>query len=581
MEKNKKFYIYIDNKKFLVKEGETILDVTKRNNISIPTLCFHPDLEIKETCRMCLVKIKGEKELQTACSTKVKPGMNIKTNTSEIRRARKINLQLIFAQHSKECQDCVWISNCEILKLVQEYNLDKERFKPRKNKEAVYQFGPALLFDSKKCIGCDNCVEVCQKQGVGFLEIKGRGINRKIVPSKDKGKECIYCGQCLVHCPSGSFEGIGEFEDIEKPLKQKDKVVVFQFAPSIRSSIGEEFGYALGSSLTGKLSAGIRKLGIDWVFDVSVGADFTTIEEAKELIERLEKGGKLPMFTSCCPAWVRFIEFFYPEFIPHLTTVRSPHIILGGLIKTYWAEKQKIDPKNIFVVSIMPCIAKKYEITREELKINGLKPVDYVLTTRGLAQLFKKYKIDLKKISPEKPDFPLGSPSGSGLIYGSTGGVMESALRTVSELITNNPLKKIDFKKVRGLKGVKKAKIKIGENVLKVAVVNGNGHARKILEKMKNKSQLYDYIEVMACPGGCVGGGGQPLPVNNKVRKKRAQGLYKEDKKKKVRLAHKNPIIAKVYEEYFKEKKNCHLVCHTHFSKKNKKGANLLPPGQY
>ncbi len=575
------FYIKINKKRFKARFSETILEVAQRNNIFIPTLCYHSDLKVKENCRICLVKIKGEKELKTSCSVKVKPGMEIFTDTPEIKKLRKLNLELIFTQHSQECHDCVWFSRCQLLDLTKKYQADTSRFSNRKEKRPVYKFDSALIYDSKKCIDCRNCVEVCQNQGVGFLELKGQGADIRVVPSEDKNKDCVYCGQCLIHCPAGSFEGVGEFEEVETPLKQKGKKVIFQFAPAVRTSLGEEFGFPLRTPLTGKLIAGIKSLGVDKVFDVSLGADFTTMEEAKELITKLEDKRKLPLMTSCCPAWVKYIEFYYPEFIPYLTSVRSPHIILGGLIKTYWAQREKINPQDIFVVSVMPCVAKKYEITRPELKIKGLKPVDYVLTTRGLAQLFRKYKVDLNKIKPLQADHPLGYHSGAGIIYGATGGVMESALRTTQAMLNEKEISKIEFKKVRGMKGVKRALVKIKGKSLKIGVVNGLGFAKEILEKLKENPDLFDYLEVMACPGGCIGGGGQPIPTSKKIRNKRAQGLYQLDKKRTIRTAHQNPVIKEVYRDFLKNKKTAHYLCHTHYSRKFKKGLNILPPGQY
>ena len=411
------------------------------------------------------------------------------------------------------------------------------------------------------------------------MEIKERGHLFQVIPSKKRSKDCIYCGQCIVHCPVGAFEAVGEFEDVEKPLLDKDKIVVFQFAPSIRTSIGEEFGLSYGSVVTEKLVAGIKKLGVDKIFDVGVGADFTTVEEAKELVERLESKKNLPMFTSCCPSWVKFVEFYYPEFIPYLTSARSPHIILGGLIKTFWAKKENINPRKITVVSIMPCVSKKYEIQRAELEINGLKPVDYVLTTRELAYLFIKHKIDLKGIKPQKSDSPLGFPSGAGVIYGASGGVMESALRTAYEKLTKKNLSKIEFKKVRGMKGIKKATVKIGNKVVKVAVVNGIGNAKKILEDLKRNPKLYDYVEVMACFGGCIGGGGQPVPTDSKIRKQRAEALYQIDSKKEIRMAHKNPVVKKVYQDFLTSKEKIHSICHTKFSPK-KREVKIYPSSE-
>ena len=568
MSKKKNILIIIDKKKIKAVDGQTVLEAAQENGIEIPALCFHSDLDIKSNCRVCMIEIKGRKGLYPACSTKTEPGMEIITNSPKARKARKINLELIFSQHCEECDDCIWNFNCQMLKLAKKYKIEITRFSDRKKGYPVYQFGPSLIFDSSKCIDCGNCVEVCEKQGVGFLEIKDKKNLFQVVPSKDKKKDCIYCGQCIVHCPVGAFEAVGEFEDVEKPLLDKTKIVVFQFAPAIRTSIGEEFNLPYGSVITGKLVAAIKKLGVDRVFDTSVGADFTTFEEAQELIEKIKKGTG-PCLSSCCPSWVKFIEFNYPEFISHLATTRSPQVILGGLIKTYWAKKEGIDPKKIKVVSIMPCVAKKYEIQKDELKINGLKPVDYVLTTRELAYLFSRHKIDLKKIKPQKIDNPLGIPSGAGVIYGASGGVVESVLRTAYKKLTNSKLSKIEFKKVRGMQGIKKAKININGNIVKIAVVNGIGNAKKILEELEKNPKAYDAIEVMACPGGCIGGGGQPVPADGKIRQERAEGLYKIDSKKEIRLAHENPIVKKVYKDFLTNQNIIRQICHTkYFSKK-------------
>ncbi len=568
---NNNIKIVINGKKIKALEGQTILEAAENNGIKIPALCNHPDLEVKANCRICAIEIKGRKGLHTACSTKVEQGMEIRTDSAKVKKARKINLELIFAQHKEECVDCVWRFNCRLLDFAKQNNVKTTRFPDRKTHYPVYQFGDAVVFDSSKCIDCRNCVEVCQKQGVGFLEIKEKGHLFQVVPSKDPKKDCVYCGQCIMHCPGGAFEGVGEFEDIEKPLKEKDKYVVVQFAPSIRTSIGEEFNLPYGKVVTGKIAAALKQLGFDKVFDTSVGADFTTFEESREIIERIKANKRLPIMTSCCPAWVKYVEFFYPEFIPNLTTVRSPQIIIGGLIKTYWAQKENIDPKKIVVVSVMPCVAKKHEIKREELKINGLNPVDYVLTTREFARLLIKNKIDLAKIKSVKLDNAFGDPSGAGVIFGASGGVMESAFRTTYEKLTGKKLNNIEFKQIRGMQGIKKAKVKLNGKSREIAVVNGLGNAKELLEQIKsNPLPAYTCVEVMACPGGCIGGGGQPVPANSEIRKKRAGGLYKIDDKKKIRRAHENPIIKKVYKDFLDKSPLSHSVMHTSYSPKKK-----------
>ncbi len=392
-----------------------------------------------------------------------------------------------------------------------------------------------------------------------------------MVPSKREDIDCIYCGQCLVHCPVGAFEEVNSIKDVLKDLEDKEKFVVFQFAPAIRSSIGEELGMEYGKIVLGQMVAGMKKLGADKVFDVSVAADVTTIEESEELIERIKEGKYLPMFTSCCPSWVKYVEFYYPDFIPNLTTVRSPQIILGGLIKTYFAEKENIDPKKITVVSVMPCTSKKFEITREELDVDGMRPIDYVLTTRELGSLFKLKKIDLENIEPLEADGPWDMPTGAGVIYGATGGVTESALRTAYFKLMGEDLKDIEFKQMRGMDEAKEAVVKIGDLSLKIAIVNGLGNAQKLLERLKKDPKLYDYIEVMSCPGGCIGGGGQPIPTDKEIRKKRALSLYEIDKRNGVRLAHESEAVKSLYNDFFKDKELIHKICHTHYSKKIKK----------
>ncbi|MFA5126390.1 MAG: [FeFe] hydrogenase, group A [Patescibacteria group bacterium] len=562
--------ITIDGLALTAQKGETILSVAQKNKIYIPALCHHPDVKIQASCRLCSVEIKGRPGLVTACSTEVVDGMEIVTDSPSIRLSRLVNLQLIFTEHCEECNDCILKRNCLIKDLAQKYQVPITRFVDRKQGFPVHEFGKSLIFQSSKCIDCGLCVDVCHQEGVDFLEYKKVGDFWQVCPSADKNKDCIYCGQCLVHCPVGAFEAVGEFEDIAKPLQEKNKIVVFQFAPSIRAAIGEEFDLPHGTIVTGQLVAGIHRLGIKYVFDVSVGADVTTMEEASELVERIKNGGRLPMFTACCPAWVKYVEFFTPELVPNMTTVRSPQIIMGGLIKTYWAKKQKINPKDIVVVSVMPCVAKKYEKEKPELKINGLKPVDYVMTTRELAWLFKANNIDLKNLPSEEADPALGIPTGAGVIYGASGGVMESALRTAYYKLTGQHLRQLDFKEVRGLQGFKRAAIKIGDRTLRVAVVNQLTNGQKIIEELKKNPQSYDYVEVMACPGGCIGGGGQPVPVNTEIRRKRAESLYRIDAKKEIRAAEDSDIVKTIYGEFMNDKQNAEKVAHTKYRRRNK-----------
>ena len=566
----KNISIFINNKKYSAEIGQSVLDVAKKNNIYITTLCHHPDIKVQGSCRLCLVEIKGRKGLFTSCNTQAENGMRISTESKNISRAKQTNLELIFSEHCEECGDCIYSQDCTILDFAKKYDVKITKYEDRKKAYPVHKFGPALEFDTSKCIDCGLCVDVCKKEGVDFLEYKKKGKFYEVCPSSKKDKDCIYCGQCLTHCPVGAFEGVGEFEDVDKYIDVKGKTVVFQFAPSIRSSIGEEFGMPVGTVVTGKLIAAIKALGIEHVFDVCVGADMTTMEEATELIERLEDDKPLPMFTSCCPAWVKYLEFYRPDLIPNLTTVRSPQVIMGGIIKTYWAKQMNIKPKDIIVVGIMPCVAKKYEIERKQNYLNGMKAVDQILTTRELAHLLRKKKIDLASIKPDNAKSPLLKPSGAGVIYGSSGGVMESALRAAYKKMTGKRMPKLNLKEVRGIQGFKKAKIKIAGKTLKVGVVNGIANAKKLLKELEKDPKAYDYVEVMACFGGCIGGGGQPVPINDEIRQKRSAALYNLDTKKVARSADENPIIKKMYKDFFNDDKNRHSVCHTSFRKKKK-----------
>ena len=559
-----KISLTINGQKFKAEAGQAILEIARQNEIDIPALCYHPDLSVKATCRLCLVAIKGVALPQTACSTLAIDGMEIITESEELNKLRKTNLELLFSQHKEECNDCVWNRKCELLALAKKYNVEITRFADRKNDWPVYNFNNILNFDSSKCIDCRNCVEACAKQQVNHLKITSRNDLQEIIP--DDNHPCIYCGQCLMHCPAGAFEAESEFEGIESAFAEAiagGKTIIFQFAPSIRACLGEEFGLAPGIDLTGQIIAGLKQLGANFVFDTACGADFTTFAEANEGLFRIQQNKNLPILSSCCPSWTRFIEVYWPQFIPHLATTRSPQVILGGLIKTYWAKQKNIAPENIIVVSVMPCIAKKYEITKEELKINGLAPVDYVLTTRELARLFKNRRIDLPNLATELPDELLGDYSGAGVIYGASGGVMESALRT-AYFLANAKNKKINFTKTRGQQGLKIAAINLGKMKVKVAVANGLANAVEILknfEKFKN----FACIEVMACPGGCIGGGGQPLPSTPEIRQARADGLYQIDKEKKLRLAHENPTLKRIYQNFLTNEAIIKKICHTKY----------------
>jgi NADH-quinone oxidoreductase subunit G/NADP-reducing hydrogenase subunit HndD len=562
--------IRINGEEYSGSAGETILQIARKNKVNIPTLCEHSDLEPKASCRLCLVTIENRRGFFTACSTLAEEGMNITTDSEEINDLRKKNLELLFAQHVERCNVCIRGAHCDFLRLAREFGVNLKKYEDRKIGYPKVKFGPSICFDSSKCIDCRNCVEMCEKQGVGFFDLETHNSFIEVIPSKDPKRDCVYCGQCIIHCPSGALSEVDSVPDVEAALEDPEKYVVFQIAPSIRTAIGEEFGMDYGKDVTGQIFAGVRKVGAEKVFDVSVAADVTTIEEAGELIERIVEKKTLPMFTSCCPAWVKYVEFYYPEFLPNLTTARSPQTILGGLTKTYFAKKENVDPKRIVVVSVMPCTAKKYEITRPEFDIDDLKPIDYILTTRELFRLFKNHKVDLVSIEPEAADTPWDQPTGAGIIYGASGGVTESAMRTAAYKLSGQKVKRLKFNSIRGMEEAKEAVIEIENLTLKVAVVNGLGNGKKILEMLKKDPKAYDYIEVMACYGGCIGGGGQPIPTNKDIRKLRAQGLYNIDEAKNERLADESSSVKKLYEEFLMDKETRHKICHTRYFPKSK-----------
>jgi len=557
----KKISIKFNGKSVSADFGKTILAIALENGIEIPYLCYHPDIKSKQSCQISMVEINGSKNLKSACDL-AEDGMEIVTNSEKIREERLKNLNLILKKHQLECSDCVFFRRCKLLELVTKFNA-----KPAAEQDKFLQVlqSGSVVFDQTKCIGCENCINVCP---VNFLSLDK---NKRIAPSSDEKKNCTNCGQCILHCPVGAIEGAGEFEELTSLFSEaKGKVMIAQFAPAVRTSIGEEFDMAPGEIATGKLVAGLKKLGFNYVFDTATGADFTTMEESDELIERLQKKERLPAMSSCCPAWVVFLEFNYPEFILSLCTSRSPQTMLGGITKNYWAKANKIDPKNIYVVSIMPCVAKKFEIQREELKIDGLAPVDRVLTTRELARLFKDRSIDLKNIEEKEADDPLGFPSGAGVIYGTSGGVFESAFRTAYFKMTGKELPQDAVKEIRGIEGLKIKEIKVDGISLKVCVANGLQNAKKVLEELKKNSKAFDAIEVMACPGGCVGGGGQSLPSNQEIIKKRSQSLYFIDEQKEIKAAHNNPAVKKIYAEFFTNEEIRKKILHTNFSPRGK-----------
>jgi NADH-quinone oxidoreductase subunit G/NADP-reducing hydrogenase subunit HndD len=546
----------INNKIVNAKPGQTILEVARENGIKIPSLCYHPDLDVKANCRICVVEINGCDRLVTACSTAVKAGMEIFTASPRVKKSRAVNLELILSEHVKKCADCLAFPDCELLQLAKDYKVNTDRLSHRKHGRKVYRFANAVEIDGEQCIDCNNCVEACHNQGIDYLKMAGAGTAQEIVPDKDNQSACIYCGQCALHCPAASAQEQSAWPAVEKAIQDKKKIVVAQFAPAVRVSLGEEFGLPYGVNCEGLIYTALKKLGFNNVVDVNFGADITTLTEAEELIERMrDKKAVWPMISSCCPSWVAYAEYYHPELLPHLTMARSPQIHLAGAVKTYWAQKKGIDPKNIVLVSIMPCTSKKYEAARPELRLNGRPLVDYVLTTRELAYLIKKHGIDFKKLTPSDGDKLFNHGSGAAAIYGASGGVMESALRSAASLacVSQKGTKakksticteRLEFKDVRGLAGFKEATVEIAGQRLKVGVINSISNLHHVLPKLKK----YHCLEVMACPGGCLGGGGQPLPTTRAIRQKRLDGLYSIDKGREVRRAHENKAAVEYYE---------------------------------
>ena len=577
----KEVTLTIDNQKVTVFEGTTILEAAKKAGIDIPTLCFLKDINEAGDCRMCIVEVEGRKGFATSCIQTVEDGMVVHTHTPNVLEARHVILDLIISNHTKDCLTCTRSGNCELQSLAVKFNVLNVEFTGEMSKHKIDDLSPSIVRDFNKCILCRRCVAVCKNiQQIGAIDCINRGFDSCISTVDDKSLNdvnCTFCGQCIQACPTGALHEKESINDLWIKLKDPETYVIAQTAPAVRVALGEEFQMDIGTNVTGKMVASLKRLGFDKVFDTNVGADFTIMEEAHEFLERLKEKDNMPMITSCCPSWIKFIEMNYPDLLQHLSSCKSPHQMLGSLSKTYFAKKENIDPSKIYVVSIMPCVAKKYERQRPELKNNGLYDVDNVITTRELARMIKQANIDFEKIEDQEYDMPLGETTGAGAIFGVTGGVMEAALRTAQDKLNGEDVEKFEFIEVRGEKGIKEANITINGRNLHVAVVSGLSNAKKILEELKLGKSSYDFIEVMACPGGCIMGGGQPIK-NSKVRAKmdiaklRGKALYSIDEKSKIRKSHENPIVKKVYEEFLEEPGSyrAHKLLHTTYSKKEK-----------
>lgn len=549
----------IDNQKVTVEKDTTILQAAKQAGIEIPTLCFLKDINEIGDCRMCIVKVEGRRGFATACIQKVEEGMIIKTNTPEIMEARHVMLDLIISNHNKDCLTCTRMGNCELQQLAVKFNIQSIEYEGEREIHEIDNLSPSIVKDPNKCILCRRCVAVCKNiQKIGAVDCGNRGFDSSISTSYNKSLKdtnCVYCGQCIQACPTSALHEKENIDEVWAKLKDPETYVVVQTAPAVRVALGEEFEMPIGTNVTGKMVTALKRLGFDKVFDTNTGADFTIMEEAHEFVERFKANDSIPMITSCCPGWVRYIEINYPELLPHLSSCKSPHEMLGSLIKTYYAKQENIDPKKIYTVSVMPCIAKKYERQRTELSNEGNFDVDCVITTRELARMIKYANIRFDNLEDSKFDNPLGISTGAASIFGTTGGVMEAALRTAQDTLTGNDLEEINFEDVRGKKGIKKATVNINGKDIKVVVASGLGNAQKIMEEIKKGEADYQFVEIMACPGGCIMGGGQPIK-NSKirseidVRKLRAEALYSIDEKSNVRKSHQSPVVKRVYEEY-------------------------------
>ncbi len=555
--------ITINNKEIECQGDKTILEVAKENNIEIPTLCYQEGFEPKSVCRICVVEVNNK--LLPSCSTKVEEGMIVNTESKRVLEARKINTELLMSKHKKayfkEGKEH------ELFKIAKDVGIRQVRFNNHK-KGYIIDKGTAIITDNNKCILCGRCVQACQMQNVNAIDFAYRSYHTKVTPAYENKLDdsvCVNCGQCLLACPVDAIYEKDDTKNVLKALKTKKHVVV-QTAPAVRASLGEEFDLPAGTLVTGKMVSSLRKIGFKKIFDTQFGADLTITEEAAELLERLKENKNLPMITSCCPGWIKYIEHFYPELLKHVSTCKSPHDMFGAIAKSYYKEKYKINKKDLVVVSIMPCTAKKFEIQRKELK----KEVDYVLTTRELARLIKSKGINFNKLKDEEFDKPLGLSSGAGTIFGASGGVMEAALRTAYETATGKKLEMLEFNQIRGMNDFKEGCIIINNKTINFAVVNGLHNAKEILEQIKNKKCKYDFIEVMACPGGCIAGGGQPKPTNREIVEKRMQALYLNDKNKKIRKSHENPAIIQLYEEFLGRplSEKAHKLLHTSYIKR-------------